>query len=420
MNIALFLNRGIKPDSGGTYSFEKDLLVSLSQFKYECNHTFYVFGWDASRPKEILDFPHIKYVQCFSFFRTAKFIYKQLPEFLKTKKIKNTGKEIAGFALDEREIFKILIKHKIDITWSLGLNSPTLKIPNIVTVWDLQHRLQPYFPELGEWENHENFYLEVLGRSSYIITGTNAGKTEVQQFYQVPSERVKVIPFATPFFALKASWKDKNKLFEKHKIPDFFFDDYLFYPAQFWPHKNHVNLLLAIKYLRDKFNLCFPLMLAGSNKGNLTYIKKIVVDLDLSEQVHFVGFVSQADLVSFYHHAFALTFVSLFGPDNLPPLEAFALECPVIASNVPGAEEQLGNAALIVDTKNPVEIALAIKSLKEEPDLRQTLVDRGLERAAQWTGQDYIREVCSILDEFASIRRCWSNDEPYNLNLLNK
>jgi glycosyltransferase involved in cell wall biosynthesis len=418
MNVALFLNRGVKPESGGTYSFEKDLLISLSQFNGECSHTFYVFGWDTDRPKEILDAPHIKYVQCFSFFRSAKFLYRKLPSFIKNKKLKNTGKKIANFALDERAILKILLAHEIEITWSLGLNSPTLKIPNIVTVWDLQHRLQPYFPELGEWKNHESFYIDVLGRSSYIITGTKAGKAEVQQFYQVPPERIKVIPFATPFFALKSDRQDKNKLFKKHNIPDLFLNDYLFYPAQFWPHKNHVNLLKAVRYLRDKFNLCFPIMFTGSDRGNLTYIKKIVADLSLCDQVYFLGFVSQGDLASFYHYAFALTFVSLYGPDNLPPLEAFALGCPVIASKVSGSEEQLGSAALIVDTKIPEEIALAIKSLKEDPDLRQTLIRRGAERAAQWTGHNYVREVCSILDEFAPIRRCWSNSELYNLNLL--
>jgi glycosyltransferase involved in cell wall biosynthesis len=419
MNVALFLSRSLKPSSGGTYSFERDLLLSLANYTNKCSHKFYIFGWDFEKPQEIIDAKHIVYIYCFSLFRRAKNIYRKLPSFLKTPKLKGAGKLIARSTYDDRAILKKILKYNIDVTWSLGLNPSTLQIPNIVTVWDLQHRLQPYFPELGAWKFHEEFYLEILGRSSYVITGTMAGKSEVQQFYNVPDERIKVIPFATPFFALNSAPKEKTELFKKFNLPfKAILDGYLFYPAQFWPHKNHVNLLLAIKYLRDELNVFFPLVLTGSDQGNLEYVRKCVANLNLSSQVHFLGFVSQTDLASLYHHAFALTFVSLYGPDNLPPLEAFALGCPVIASNVSGAEEQLGTSAMLVNCTVPEEIAFAIMSLRKDPDLRQTLIDRGLKRALQWTGQDYVREVCSILDEFAPIRRCWSNSKPYNLDIL--
>ncbi|MFM6269445.1 MAG: glycosyltransferase, partial [Dolichospermum sp.] len=56
-------------------------------------------------------------------------------------------------------------------------------------------------------------------------------------------------------------------------------------------------------------------------------------------------------MTSLYINAFSLAFMSFFGPDNLPPLEAMALGCPVIASKVSGSEEQLGNNALLVNPK---------------------------------------------------------------------
>jgi glycosyltransferase involved in cell wall biosynthesis len=112
-------------------------------------------------------------------------------------------------------------------------------------------------------------------------------------------------------------------------------------------------------------------------------------------------------MISLYQNAFALTYMTFFGPDNLPPLEAFALGCPVIASKVSGAEEQLGDAALLVDPKNPEQIADAIFKLYNSPDLRKILIDRGSKRAQKWTGHDYVRNIFSILDEFEAIRRCW-------------
>jgi glycosyltransferase involved in cell wall biosynthesis len=183
----------------------------------------------------------------------------------------------------------------------------------------------------------------------------------------------------------------------------------LFYPAQFWAHKNHVNLLLAVHKLREDYGLTFPVVFVGSDKGNVNYVKKWVEDLGLDRQVHFLGFVPQADLIALYRNAFALTYLTFFGPENLPPLEAFALKCPVIASDVSGAREQLRDAALLVDPADPAACAQAIKSLHDDSQLRIALIERGLNRASGWTGRDFVRGVFSIFDEFEAIRRCWGS-----------
>jgi len=101
--------------------------------------------------------------------------------------------------------------------------------------------------------------------------------------------------------------------------------------------------------------------------------------------------------------------VSYFGPENLPPLEAFALGCPVIAANVSGATEQLGDAALLVDPSRPETIADAIQSVNTDPAMREKLVTRGRVRAQSWTAADFVRGVFSILDEFEMVRRCWDS-----------
>jgi glycosyltransferase involved in cell wall biosynthesis len=145
----------------------------------------------------------------------------------------------------------------------------------------------------------------------------------------------------------------------------------------------------------------------GSDKGNLAYVQKITSDQKMTPNVHFLGFVSSEDLISLYQNAYALVFPTFFGPDNVPPLEAFALGCPVIASNVPGAEEQMGDAALFFDPKKPEEIARAVDLLYTSHSLRNTLIEKGYTRAHQWTGKDFIRSLFLILDEFESVRKNW-------------
>lgn len=181
----------------------------------------------------------------------------------------------------------------------------------------------------------------------------------------------------------------------------------MFYPAQLWPHKNHVALLLAVSILRKEYGLIFPVVFVGSDMGNLKYVHHVVDELDLSAQVHYLGFVPRKDLLGLYRNAFALACMTFFGPDNLPPLEAFALGCPVIASNI--CHEQLGDAALLVDPKDEKQIADAIKQLYDDPTLRDTLVSRGLARASKWTAEDFVRSISSLIDEFEPIRRCWGS-----------
>jgi glycosyltransferase involved in cell wall biosynthesis len=294
----------------------------------------------------------------------------------------------------------------VEVMWFVGPYYAEIDIPYIFTVWDLQHRLQPWFPEVsakGEWRERERIYATAIPRALAVIVGTEAGRAEIVQFYRVPPERVKLIPLPTPNFALSAPKDSGKEVLAKYRIPE----GYLFYPAQFWPHKNHIGLLLAVNILREEYNLSLPVVFIGSDKGNLQYVRRVVDELGLAAQVHFLGFVPQKDLIGLYRNAFALTNVTFFGPENLPPLEAFALGCPVIASNVSGAQEQLGDAALLVEPKNERQIADAIKRLHDEPILRDTLVSRGVARASKWTAEDFVKSILSLIDELEPVRRCW-------------
>jgi len=286
------------------------------------------------------------------------------------------------------------------------IHEPT-DIPYITIVWDLQHRLQPWFPEVsekGEWYKREVNFIQILQRASYIIAGTQAGQDEISCFYGIPKKRIRIIPHPTPDFVLNSIQnKESENIFNKFGIKK----KYLLYPAQFWPHKNHANILLALEQVKEKYKIPLSVVFVGSDKGNFSYIQKMATSLQLYDDVHFLGFVSREDLVDLYQTAFALLYPTFFGPENLPPLEAFALGCPVIASKVSGAEEQLGDAALLVDPKSPEQIADAIYKLYNSPDIRKTLIEHGLKQAQKWTGHDFVRSIFSILDEFEAIRRCW-------------
>jgi len=386
-----------KPDGGGGYTFEQDVLGSLIKLVPHCKHEFVFFAHNPS--KELQDFwtksTHVEMIRI----KNASPLPVELIRKLNNKIMRKQRlyPSNLSFAVDKAEI---------DFLWCITPFYYPVNVPYIATVWDLQHRLQPWFPEVGsirEWSFRENFYSMMLRRASYIITGTQAGAREISFFYQIQEDRIRVLPHPTPAFALKVLEDDIQAVLEKFRLSP----DFLFYPAQFWSHKNHANLLYAIKILRDKFAVSMNLVLAGSDNGNRDYIQQLARSLQIENQVHILGFVSRRDLLALYQSAFALAYVTYFGPENLPPLEAFAMNCPVIASAVSGAEEQLGDAAILVNPNHPEDIARAVKDLLDDPSKRCQLIERGQARASQWSGKDFVLGVFDILDEFEVVRRCW-------------
>jgi glycosyltransferase involved in cell wall biosynthesis len=300
-------------------------------------------------------------------------------------------------------------ENEIELVWFLRQDGISVSVPYIATVWDLAHRLRPYFPEVSitgwDWEGREYTFMSVLPRASFILTGTSAGKNEIVHYYRVNPDNVLVVPFPAPAFPSE----------DHHRFPDVrekygIRGDFLFYPAQFWPHKNHVNVLIALALLKRERGITIEMVFTGSDKGNAQHVIEKIAELGLQDQVHMLGFIPREDLRALYSKAQALTFATFFGPDNIPPLEAFALGCPVIASRVSGAQEQLGDAALFFEPSDPQDLASAILTLLHDRQMRAQMVRKGSELAKMRTPQSYVDQVCSILDNFASVRRCWGRD----------
>ena len=96
------------------------------------------------------------------------------------------------------KLITVVENSSLDLVWSIEPMAFPLDIPYVTTVWDLEHRRQPFFPEVssyGEWERRESGYSKVLSRATFVITGTFIGKEQIEKFYGVNSERIIVAPF---------------------------------------------------------------------------------------------------------------------------------------------------------------------------------------------------------------------------------
>jgi glycosyltransferase involved in cell wall biosynthesis len=393
---------------GGGHTFEHEIFERTLEVASGSKHQFVVFeGLNGRRAN--IPLANVERV-CLKEPLPA-LVQRTMRKIARTLRI---GARRDWYLWQNKWIADVLRRQKIEFFLNISPLTLSLEVPFLAVVWDLQHRLQPFFPEVstgGRWQMRENDFSQVLQRATYVITGTQAGKNEIQLFYGVTDERIRVVPLPTPRFALQSTTEAAS--LASYNLPS----DFIFYPAQFWSHKNHVALLRAVAQLKQTDNLRIPVVFTGSDQGNERYVRQVVEDLQLKQQIHFLGYVPRETLRSLYQNAVALCYPSFFGPENLPPLEAFACGCPVIAANVPGAAEQLGGAAVLVNPADESEIAGAIKSIYSDKAKRDDLIRRGKERARRFTGSDFAKTLLGLLDEFARVRRCWPADSHGRLGL---
>jgi glycosyltransferase involved in cell wall biosynthesis len=397
MRVGIFLKL-IKPEAGGGFTYQDEIIKALALSEHR-NHEF-VLLCQGTGVIPVQGSSSIEIVRLGS-----NLIRRLLTEFGVT----HVGQDFQFIFNTKIKMIspRVLKKYRIDAVWfPSGSLFGQLDIPYVATVWDLQHRLQPWFPELsanGEWFLRERHNEVFLKQAAYIITGNSAGKDEIERFYGISPGRIRLLPHPTPQFTLDITSQLSSDISKRFTLPS----QYFFYPAQFWPHKNHQLLLKAIHWLRESTGIHISLALTGSDKANKPYIKNMVQKYLLKDQIFFLDFVSREDLVYLYQNAFAVVVPSFFGPENFPPLEAFALGCPVLAARVAGAEEQYEGAALLFDPCDFKELANLIKSLLENSRLRVDLIQKGRARAKKWTSKDYVQSILTLFEEFDIIRDCW-------------
>lgn len=410
MRVGIYLP-GVSPEAGGGYTFEQDLLQAVFDISRESLHEFVVFIDEQSGMQKLPlpDHSNIR-SKVITSSKSKPFPLRIVGRIRRQLGLKNKETIDASSSLKAA-----VVQENIEILWFLTPIHHSVDIPYIATIWDIQHRVQPWFPEVGaevEWVGREKYYSEYIQRATYIITPNQAGREEISFYYQIPPERFILAPHPTPKISLHQPTQMEEILEKYHLVRE----GYLFYPAQLWPHKNHVNLLYALKILRDEYKISFPLILAGSDKGNRHRILSSAKEMEVDEQIHFLGFVPREDLIALYQGAFALTYLSLFGPENLPPLEAFVCGCPAIVARVAGAEEQFGDAVLLVEGTRPGAIAGAINSLYTIPELRERLIAKGRVRAVAFTATDYVNGVFAALNRFEAVRQTWGIEYDQNPN----
>ncbi|QQO36563.1 glycosyltransferase [Bradyrhizobium diazoefficiens] len=339
-------------------------------FQQPLNDLLWLRDWAAKSGNEIVVYsPYPKTLEILKQFGVAAHLRKFGALDYAFLFLKYCGPfDLVQIALKLKSPFeRALIRDGVDVVHFTSTSKRHLllhQLPFIITIFDGCHRDAPEFPEVrtfGEFERREILFRLASTKAVAVIVNASELIDDLCRRYAMERDRAICIPFS-PSTYISRSAPDAAAdaaVLAKYRIEP----GYLFYPAQFWPHKNHITLLAALALLRER-GVTERLVLCGSNRSGRDKIDLAIRTYGLSDQISIIGFVESAELGALYRGASALVMPTYFGPTNLPPLEAWAVGTPVIYPEA--FKAQAGDAAILFDYDDPRSLADAIISLRAE------------------------------------------------------
>jgi glycosyltransferase involved in cell wall biosynthesis len=270
----------------------------------------------------------------------------------------------------------------VEVVHFINQSAFLTSVPSIYHPHDLQHVHLPQFFSPRQRAIRENLYRTFCGQATTVAVTSSWTRNDVVEHYGLPPEKVKVLPWAPIVDEYAAPTEsDLHAAQLRFGLPERF----ILYPAQTWPHKNHLALIEAISLLKSELGVVVPLVGSGFQNDYFPVLDRRVRSLDLQDQVIWTGFVSPLQLQCLYRLATAVVVPTKFEAASGPVWEAFASGTPVACSNVTSLPDQAGDAALVFDPDDHRAIAGDILRLWTDEELRARLSKRGHTRVNRFS-----------------------------------
>jgi glycosyltransferase involved in cell wall biosynthesis len=277
---------------------------------------------------------------------------------------------------------------------------PAVPCRSVVTIHDCIHlRFPQYLPNRGASIYARAAMWAAAKRSDRILTVSEASKRDILHYFNVRPEKIVVVPNALDeHLSADPGEEDLARVRERYQLDH----GYVLYAGNIKPHKNLVRLIEAFAGLRrDGFD-DLKLLIIGDEISKWPALRHAVHTHKLHKHVRFLGFLSDEMLSALYRMAAVFVFPSLYEGFGLPPLEAMAAGTPVVTSNVSSLPEVAGDAAVLVDPYDALDIKEGIKRVLTDTTLREQLREKGLARARQFSWEESVRRTQQVYKEISA------------------
>jgi glycosyltransferase involved in cell wall biosynthesis len=292
------------------------------------------------------------------------------------------------------EIHSRIQENQIDVWFSPVHKSyiQNIKVPSVATIHDVLHTRYPQFVP-GELHENNRYYAKFAPSFDAVLTVSEFSKNAISKHLHIPKEKITAIyPDAPEAFHHFRDPHQNNRIIEQLE------SGFALYPASYNPHKNHLNLLKAIVFLRDHHKKRIPLVLTGlAPKENRTYqsVLTFIEHHSLQNQVKILGYVPSEVMPELYANASFLVFPSLYEGFGIPLVEAMKARCPIVCSYRGSIPEVTGDAALHFNPENPEDIANKMLKLLHS-ETRNDLITKGIIRSEIFSWEKCAAETLAV------------------------
>ncbi|NLG49866.1 MAG: glycosyltransferase family 4 protein [Chloroflexi bacterium] len=268
---------------------------------------------------------------------------------------------------------------------------------SVITIHDLAFLLYPHLLT----KDSARYYSQIdqaVQHTDAIIAVSQATKNDIVRLLGVSEHKITVIyEAASPIYRPIRSPELSQRVRGRFGIPG----DFVLFMSTIEPRKNVPNLLRAFRQLLNDYHLDIKLVLAGEKGWLFEDVFRLMSELDLLEDVIFLGRVSSEELLWLYNTAQLLVAPSIYEGFGLTPLEAMACGTPVVVSNVSSFPEVVGDAGILVDPNNVDEITVGMWRALSDSKLRECLIEKGLKRAATFSWDKAAAETLELYHSLA-------------------
>jgi glycosyltransferase involved in cell wall biosynthesis len=276
------------------------------------------------------------------------------------------------------------------------LTPPGIKIPSVLTFWDMQHEFFPEFFSHHELAKRRRLYRASAENATRIIVSAAFTKECLVNRYQIDAIKIEVV-----YTGYGSEYRPGNDADALAAIRSTYGLDkpFIFYPAATWPHKNHKRLLEAAKAMRERYGFDGMLVLTGIAMQSHVEIMAEINKLGLAGQVKILGYLPAGDLPHLYNCARLMVFPSLFEGFGIPLVEAMACGCPVACANATSLPEVVGGAGVLFDPLDTENMAETIWSAWNDDGMLNSMREKGLERAKLFNWDDAAFKTIAVYNK---------------------
>ncbi|MGH7700499.1 MAG: glycosyltransferase family 4 protein, partial [Gemmatimonadales bacterium] len=296
----------------------------------------------------------------------------------------------------KRESRRAALVHILDHSYA-HMIAAARKKPVVVTVHDLMPVIVLRSPEDGWRERIERRYLtralKHLRQADIYIVGTEWLKRELATWLG-DDRRVRMVPFGVDRAFFNESPGARARGRQAWRIPDDAF--VVLHVGSTVERKNLPLVIQAVAKLRSDAD-AYLLQVGGKFSSDQEHL---IDRLGLRNYVRRVPWAQESQLRRAYRAADVLLFPSLYEGFGFPMLEAFASGLPAVASSAGGLKEVAGDAAVIVDSRDPGAYVEAVLELAGDEEGREMLVEKGRLRAREFTWRSTAERTAELYQVF--------------------